>query len=166
MFHYFSYQKGFVPITPDIVDFSQCTEALKTFRNSYITPLVVDFSSLTKMDYTFTTDDGGQMRDTTIKVTENLKSATYPFDLNRYGATFTDDSVIACSISFAGCTKMTVTQAKSIINALKDFSGTDKEYTCTVKLPSALWEALDNESTAPNGGSWKDYVYNTKCWNY
>jgi hypothetical protein len=167
MFHYFAWQcRPFIGITPDIVDFSQCTEAYKTFRNAHISPLVVDFSSLTKMAHTFSCDNGGNLLDTTVKVTEKLTSTDNPFLHNKHGATFTDDSVIACSISFSYCTLMTVKQAKSIINALKDFSGTDKEYACTVKLPSALWEALDNESTAPNGGSWKDYVYNTKCWNY
>ena len=168
MFNHLSWNdKNAAPtITPDMVDFSKCTLAYRTFRNAYISRLVVDFSSLTKMEHTFTTDNNGWMPDTTIKVTEKLTTTDNPFMHNVYGATFTDDSVIACSISFSYCTKMTVAQAKSIINALKDFSGTDKEYACTVKLPSALWEALDNESTAPNGGSWKDYVYNTKCWNY
>ena len=160
MFSYFSWQiKPVAGITPDIVDFSQCTEANRTFRNAHIAPLVVDFSSLTKMEGTFMTDNGGYMTDTTIKVTENLKSESQAFLHHSYGVTFTDDSVIACSMSFSYSTRMTVAQAKSIINALKDFSGTDKEFTCKVTFPSAVKTLLENEgTTSPNGNTWLDYV--------
>ncbi len=165
MFSYFSYQKGLVAITPDIVDFSKCTTAERTFRNSYCSPLVVDFSSLEVMNQTFCSDNGGQMKNTTVKVTEALTSTSNPFMHNIYGATFTDDSVIACSISFSYCTSMTVAQAKSIINALKDFSGTDKEFTCKVTFPSAVKTLLENEgATAPNGNTWLGYV-DDKGWN-
>jgi hypothetical protein len=105
-------------ITPDIVDFSNCAEAKFTFRNATISPLIVDFSNAASIAYAFATDNGGQMKEVTIKVTEKLTSTANAFIHNLYGATFTDDSVIACSISFAQSSSLSATALQSIINAL------------------------------------------------
>ena len=54
---------------------------------------------------------------------------------------------------------------KSIISALKDYSGTDKEFTYTVTFTSACITALDKEgNNSPNGNTWRNYA-NDKGWN-
>lgn len=53
---------------------------------------------------------------------------------------------------------LTVESMKSVINALKNYSGTDKKLAYTVSFSSACWERLEAESSAPNGDTWKNYV--------
>ena len=61
--------------------------------------------------------------------------------------------------------KLTLVSLKSILTALKDYSGTDKEFAYTVTLLSENWAVLDADgATAPNGLTWVDYV-NSKGWN-
>ena len=118
MFEYFGEYHNLTPVTLDTVDFSGCTIVTKTFSNSCISPIVVDFSNATSMRYTFESSNGGNMPNTTIKVSEKLTDTTNAFMHNIYGATFTDDSVIACSISFAQSSSLSATALQSIINAL------------------------------------------------
>ena len=73
---------------------------------------------------------------------------------------------ICSNISFSACTKLSLDSLKSIINHLKDYSGTDKEFTCKLTLSSASKTLLENEgATAPNGSTWLEYAY-SKGWNY
>jgi hypothetical protein len=134
-------------ITPDIVDFSNCTEAKSTFRNATVSPLVVDFSNVTLLSYTFATDNGGQMKETTIKVTEKLTSASNAFLHNQYGASFTDDSVIACSISFAQSSALSKTALDSIINALATVTTAQ-----TLTLHSGVAVSDEQKATIQNKG--------------
>lgn len=53
---------------------------------------------------------------------------------------------------------LTVASMKSIINALKDYSGTDNEYSYSVKFADDRWAALEADSTAPTGTTWAEYV--------
>lgn len=49
--------------------------------------------------------------------------------------------------------------AKSVIRALKNFAGTDQEYTCTVTFSSTTKAYLEAEgATSPNGNTWLDYI--------
>lgn len=59
----------------------------------------------------------------------------------------------------------TVESAISFLTHLKDFSGTDEEYTRTITMNASVWELLDQDTTAPNGVTWKEYV-DQKCWIY
>lgn len=77
----------------------------------------------------------------------------------------TIEGTIGKSISFSSCSKLTVESMKSIISCLKDYSGTSSANSCTVTFPSARWTALEEDSAAPDGGTWKDYVMYTLCWN-
>ena len=47
---------------------------------------------------------------------------------------------------------------KSIISALKNYVGTDKEYTQKLSFSDTCWAALEADSTSPNGTTWKEYV--------
>lgn len=53
---------------------------------------------------------------------------------------------------------LSVDSMKSIISCLKNFIGTDEEYLYKVSFSSNCWKALEESGTAPNGGTWKEYV--------
>lgn len=53
---------------------------------------------------------------------------------------------------------LTVESMKSVIGALKDFSGTDKVDTYTLTFSDDCWATLEADSTSPSGGTWEDYV--------
>jgi len=59
---------------------------------------------------------------------------------------------------------LSVDSMKSIISHLKNYAGTANEYKYTVKFKGDCWTALEAESTAPDGGTWKNYV-ETLGWN-
>lgn len=69
------------------------------------------------------------------------------------------EGVIGNDISFKDSPLLTLDSLKSIINHLKDYSGTDKEFTCKLTLASASKTLLENEgATAPNGLTWLGYI--------
>lgn len=75
-----------------------------------------------------------------------------------------ENSIIGCSINLQW-SPLSVESTKSILLALKDFTGTGSEFTCKVTFLDTCWANLDAEgNTAPNGGTWRDYA-NSKCWN-
>lgn len=53
---------------------------------------------------------------------------------------------------------LSVESMKSIITHLKDYSGTNKAYTTTINMTNECWERLEEDSTAPDGGTWANYV--------
>lgn len=68
------------------------------------------------------------------------------------------DGVIAYSLSFSSA-PLTVESMKSVITHLKNYAGTDKEFTCVLALSSACKTALEAEgTTSPNGNLWTDYI--------
>ena len=76
----------------------------------------------------------------------------------------TFEGEIPMSISFQH-SPLTVESLKSIITHLKDYSGTDSEYTYTVTFKTSAFEALEAEgSTSPNGNTWTEYIDDLK-WN-
>lgn len=74
------------------------------------------------------------------------------------------EGVIGSSINFQW-SPLSVESMKSIISALKDFTGTGNEYSQTVKFSNDCWAALEADGTAPDGGTWKAYVQETLSWN-
>ena len=94
-----------------------------------------------------------------IKFTEKAKMATcFSGSSKIANITVTEDSVIANPINFSGC-PLTTESMKSVIRALKDFSGTTSEFKNTVQFSSNCWAALDAEGeTSPIGTTWREYV--------
>lgn len=60
---------------------------------------------------------------------------------------------------------LSVESMKNIIGCLKNFTGTGSENTCLIKFNEDCWNALEADSKAPDGNTWKDYVQFTLCWN-
>jgi hypothetical protein len=60
---------------------------------------------------------------------------------------------------------LTAESAKSVIDCLVDYSGTDKEYTYTFTFSATTKANLEAEgATAPDGNTWLDYAF-VKGWN-
>ena len=73
------------------------------------------------------------------------------------------EGVIGQDINFSAC-PLSVASMKNIISHLMDLNGTGNEFTKLVKFSNACWNALEADSTAPSGSTWKDYV-NSLGWN-
>lgn len=60
---------------------------------------------------------------------------------------------------------LTAESAKSIITHLVNYSGTEKEFACSVIFQSDVWTRLDGlGNDSPNGNTWREYV-NDLGWN-
>ena len=75
------------------------------------------------------------------------------------------EGVIGSSIDFSYSPSLTVESMKSVILHLKDYSGTSNEFSHSIKFTENRWNALEADSTSPNGSTWKDYV-DSLGWNY
>lgn len=66
---------------------------------------------------------------------------------------------IPLSLSFQW-SPLSVASMKSVIGALKNFTVDDPNNanTCTITFTDACWAALEADSTAPDGGTWNEYV--------
>ena len=71
---------------------------------------------------------------------------------------------ISNSIYFPYSALLSMESCKNIITNLKDYSGTDKEFSCELALTDEVIEMIKNDYTAPGGISWYDYATN-KGWN-
>lgn len=74
------------------------------------------------------------------------------------------EGVIAKTLTLTYCSKLSVDSAKDIIAHLKNYLGTDKEQTYTLKFHETVWTKLEASGAAPNGDTWKDYVQYTLGW--
>lgn len=75
----------------------------------------------------------------------------------------TASGVLANTINFQWC-PLTPASMKSIISILKNFTGTGNEYSKSITFNDDCWTALEADSTAPDGGTWANYVFNLG-WN-
>lgn len=72
---------------------------------------------------------------------------------------------INVTLSFSS-SPLNLESAKSVITALKDYSGTANEFAYTITFSTTTLNLLDAEgATAPNGGTWLSYIEDKK-WNY
>lgn len=73
--------------------------------------------------------------------------------------------VIGKSISFSNSSKLTYESLISIINALKDYSGTSYDGTYKLTLSTSSKTLLEEQgNVSPNGNTWIDYI-GDKGWN-
>lgn len=79
-------------------------------------------------------------------------------------ANITIEGLIGMSISFLWSVALTPTSMKNIINHLVDYSGTDKANAYKLTFAETCWLRLEADSTAPDGGTWREYV-RSKGWN-
>lgn len=78
-------------------------------------------------------------------------------------ANITIEGLIGMNISFLWSVALTPTSMKNIINHLVDYSGTDKANAYKLTFAETCWTRLEADSTAPDGGTWREYV-RSKGW--
>lgn len=75
------------------------------------------------------------------------------------------EGTIDINFSFKYSKNLSVESQKSAITHLKDYSGTDSEYTYTITFKATAFEKLEAEgNTSPNGNTWTEYIDDLK-WN-
>lgn len=109
------------------LDCSNLKTATYMFANCNCKNITVDLSNCTSLLYTFLLSGGGFLDGINLKVSENLTTVTNAFN-NTWTLKklrFTEDSVIACNgFNFSWSSNLTQASILSILNALKDYSGT------------------------------------------
>lgn len=76
----------------------------------------------------------------------------------------TFEGIIANSVNLSS-SPLSPESLKSVINALKDYSQSDKEYTYTVTFKASAFEALEQEGfVSPNSNTWAEFIDDLK-WN-
>lgn len=148
------------------LDFSKVTlnRIVQFLMESRITRIgTVDLSSITNAIYVFYGANELETIEKLIFVETNVFATTwfeYTAKLKNINAV---EGVISNSISF-NWSPLTPASMKNIIACLKNYAGTDKANTYQVKFTDACWTALEADSTAPDGGTWKKYV-DSLGWN-
>ena len=148
------------------LDFSQCGAAVQIFCQSTVEELgVLDFSNVV-------TGWGGLNQ--TFYSCSNLRSIEKIIMPN---------TVLQNNYAFAGCNALeevrfegklfgyenkfhqnfqwcplSPASMKSIILCLNNYAGTDEAYCYKLTFTEECWAALAADSTAPDGGTWREYV--------
>lgn len=151
-----------------VLDFSKVTgnRLVQFLESSTITRLgIVDISTLTNATYVFFAANRLETIEKIIFAETNVFASTWFQSCGSLANLNAVEGVISNSISF-NWSPLTPASMKNIIACLKNYAGTDKANTYQVKFTDACWTALEADSTAPDGGTWKDYVYYTLGWNY
>ena len=150
------------------IDFSNCKKATSCFYDTKIT-------RLPELD----------IRTFTVALSQFIYNCTELVSIEKIIIWDESNGIISTStfsnlpkleqVIFEGCiyhglsissAPLNAESAKSIINCLKDHSGTEYEYKYKVSFSSTTKEYLEAEgATAPNGLTWLEYAY-SKGWNY
>jgi hypothetical protein len=73
---------------------------------------------------------------------------------------------IPITFTLASLERLEIESAKSAINALVDYAGTEKEFAYTLSFHNQTKQNLDAEGAIfPNGTTWREYL-DAKGWNY
>lgn len=67
------------------------------------------------------------------------------------------EGVIGVTVNFQW-SPLSVESMKSIISCLKNYSGTSNALVNSITFSEACWAALEADSVAPDGGTWREYV--------
>lgn len=139
------------------------------FVNAKIDNIYLDLTGIKSVNQLFNyANCGRDPMNITLKVTETLTTYTNPFYYLEMPAgvkiIFTDDSVIAGSIAFPQTKSLTAESAKSVINALKNYVGTENELVKKLTFPSTVWERLNSAEAPPSENTWQEYVNVVKGW--
>lgn len=146
-----------------VLDFANCANFAWAFYGSQFSRIgVVDMSkvsSANNANNVFRMNTGQSQLHTIDKL---IVSSAYPIGTNSFVAcskleNITIDGSITGNFTISDA-PLTVDSMKSIITHLKDYSGTSKEFSYSVKFSSACWTTLEADSTAPDGGTWNNYV--------
>ncbi len=124
----------------DMVDLSKITQADDIFANARMNHIEVDLSNCTSLSGTFKNENitGYLPTHITLKVSEKCTNYANCF-INMKGLThlfFMEGSVISTAIGSLVNAPLVLESAQSVINALKDYSGTTTTRTLTLHADS------------------------------
>ena len=149
-------------LSPGDLDTSRCTNFDYAFHKGSHWG-VIDTTAASSLDRVFYQNSWLHTIDEMI-FKESQTYTTYVF----YGCSklvnIKASGTIATTISFSYC-PLSVESAKSIINILKNYAGTDNEYTYKLTFKSTVWTALNEAEAPPTGDTWQEYVQ-TLGWLY
>ena len=151
-----------------VLDLSELTSSTNEFYMTRFTKLpVLNFSGCASMANTFDYFIGTEIK----LILSESGETTFSSVFRRCSSLTTfaiESGVIGRSISFSDCTKLNATSIKNIVEHLKDYAGTDKEFSYTLTIPSGAFASLEAEGTTAeyNGVActWAEYIDNKK-WN-
>lgn len=143
-----------------VLDTSKATNLMSCFAYSRFTEIpTIDFTGITSPSNTTGVFAHSYSFLITIEKIITKESVTYKNWFNNTNITnVAFEGVIGQDLDMSYGNGITVASMKSIITHLKDYSGTDSEFTYTVRFAAARWTALEADSTAPNGDTWENYV--------
>lgn len=144
-----------------ILDTSRTWYFDSMFQKCYCTRLpIVNMGNAKTANYTFTES----MAVTIDKIIVN-ETCTWPnsFTNAKNLANIVFEGIIGQDINFSW-SPLSVDSMKSVITHLKNYAGTADAGKKTVKFTDACWTALEADSVAPDGNTWRDYVETTLGW--
>jgi hypothetical protein len=145
------------------IDFSKSTNFSNSFYYAKFSAIgVIDARGASSLSMTFLSSTIRTIEKVILKE-DGSQSFSSTFS-NKWLKEIRFEGVIGKTIDFKTC-PLSVDSMKDIIAHLKDFNGTGKENSVKVSFSDACWSSLEADSTAPNGGTWKEYVQFTLCWN-
>ena len=146
------------------LDTSNCTIFNFCFSSSTITHLP-ELSFIKSTNGVYRTFEGSRVLETIDKITVPNTGAT------TFDGSFTNaislknvlfEGVIGQSIDFTS-SPLSVDSMKSVIGCLADYS-TENTGVYTIGFSESCWAALEADSTAPDGKTWRNYVETTLGW--
>lgn len=133
------------------------TSLNQCFSNAKTTELPV-FDTSPAKDFSYYCSGASNLVTVTDLNLTNATNTTSIFASAKKLANITFVGTIPISISFSS-SPLTVESMKNVISHLKNYKGTDKEFTYKVTFSSACITALDAEgNTSPNGNTWREYA--------
>lgn len=145
-----------------VLDTSNCVSANHAFSYTQFTKFgVLDFRKCgNALQNTFYKSQGVHTIELVIVSDGGTQtfSGTYNYLINLKEIRF--QGAIGRSVSFQHSTDLSVASMKDIIAHLVNHAGTSNAGKYTLTFPAECWERLEADSTAPDGGTWKDYVKN------
>lgn len=142
------------------LDFSKTFAMQNCFQYAKVSRLgIINISAVSSA-----TNCGATFASSHIITIDEIVFAEKSFDWNNSmfnGATslmhLTASGVLANTINFQWC-PLTPASMKSLISILKNFAGTSSANTKKITFNEDCWSALEADSTAPDGGTWRNYV--------
>lgn len=142
-----------------VLDVSEATSIQYMFNSSQFTRIpVIDASKVAPLSYVFQSTPNLHTIDGLILKSDG--SQTFPSTFSGASA-LTDISnlsgKIGRDIAFSQ-SPLSVETMKRVINTLVNYVGTTSEGIYKLTFTTDCWTALEADSTAPDGGTWKEYV--------
>ena len=153
--------------TGKTIDFSQCTRVSGLFDSSGVTRIgVVDLSKVNTRTY-YSKAFYNCKNLTTIE--KLIQTQNVAIDSSIFGFTTSLSHIIIEGTIYQNFTinasPLDLESAKSVLLALENYAGTDKEFDYKIYLSATAWNNLDTDgATSPNGNTWREYV-NDIGWN-